>query len=256
MPKKTITDYVFYKIVCDDCPDYIYIGSTSNFRDRKSGHKRSCNNPNEKNHNIKLYQVIREYGGWTNWNMVVIDKAEQLTLTDSRIKEEQLRKKYNGNLNMCRAFRSDEEKKEYFKEFYEQNKDKILEQKKEFYEQNKDSILEHKKEYREQNKDKITKQQKKHYEQNKDKILEKQKEHYEQNKDKILEKQKERYEQNKDEILEQNKKYKEKNKEKISEKRKEKITCICGCEISRPNLSRHLKNDKHINLMKLQNQEN
>jgi len=200
MPKKTITDYVFYKIVCDDCPDYIYIGSTSNFRDRKSGHKRSCNNPNEKNHNIKLYQVIREYGGWTNWNMVVIDKAEQLTLTDSRIKEEQLRKEYNGNLNMCRAFRSDEEKKA---------DKKILN--KEYREKNKEIIVEKGKEYNELNRDKIS---------------------------------------------ERMKEYREKNKEIIVEKQKEKITCICGCKITKHNLNRHIKNDKHINLMKLQNQEN
>ena len=155
MPKKTINDYIFYKIACDDCPDYIYIGSTSNFRERKCNHKSYCNNPNAKNHNLKLYQVIREYGGWANWNMIIIDKAEQLTLIDARIKEEQLRKDYNANLNSLRAYTSDEERKDYNKTL-----------------------------------------------------------------------------------------------------NKKKTTCICGCEMTKTNISRHIKTDKHINLMKLQNQEN
>ena len=55
-------------------------------------------------------------------------------------------------------------KKQYQKEYYEKNKDKI----KEYYEKNKDKIKEVKKEYREKNKDKI----KEYYEKNKDKIKE------------------------------------------------------------------------------------
>ena len=54
---------------------------------------------------------------------------------------------------------------EYFKAYYEANKDKIAEQRKAYYEANKDKI----KAYREANKDKI----KAYYEANKDKIAEK-----------------------------------------------------------------------------------
>ena len=43
------------------------------------------------------------------------------------------------------------------------------------------------------------------------------------------------------------KEYKEKNKEKINARTKEKITCTCGCVLSKVNLSRHKKSPKHSN---------
>lgn len=45
------------------------------------------------------------------------------------------------------------------------------------------------------------------------------------------------------------KKYYEKNKEYIIEYRSQKITCECGCEITKWNLSRHIKSQKHIKLL-------
>jgi len=90
-------------------------------------------------------------------------------------------------------------------EYYEQNKDKLLQQGKEYQEQNKDKIKEYIKEYQEQNKDKILQQKKEYYQQNKDKILQKGKEYREQNKEKINEYQKEYREQNRDKILQKQK---------------------------------------------------
>ena len=43
-------------------------------------------------------------------------------------------------------------------------------------------------------------------------------------------------------------KYKQ-NKEKISERYKEKITCECGCILSKGDLYKHKKTQKHINIM-------
>jgi len=117
-----MSQYIFYKIVCEDCPEYIYIGSTKSFRHRKNQHKSKCNNINQKSYNLKLYNKIRENGGWDNWSMVIIDEGNDLTLTDARIKEEELRVKYNGNLNMQKSYSSDEDKKEYKKEYYINNK--------------------------------------------------------------------------------------------------------------------------------------
>jgi predicted GIY-YIG superfamily endonuclease len=31
--------YYIYKICCDDCPDFVYVGSTKAFRQRKAQHK-------------------------------------------------------------------------------------------------------------------------------------------------------------------------------------------------------------------------
>ena len=75
MPKDEI-DYsntIFYKIYCktDDVKD-IYVGHTTNFVQRKYMHKAACNRDKCRNHNLKVYQFIREHGGWNNWKMDIV----------------------------------------------------------------------------------------------------------------------------------------------------------------------------------------
>ena len=53
---------------------------------------------------------------------------------------------------------------------------------------------------------------------------------------------------NKEKINGRSKQYYENNKEKILEKMKEKITCECGCIITRSNIGQHRKSKKHIKL--------
>ena len=60
---------------------------------------------------------------------------------------------------------TEEEKKEYKKQYYQKNKEKILEHKKEYYKKNK----EHKKEYYKKNKEKVKESGKEYREQNKEK---------------------------------------------------------------------------------------
>ena len=107
------------------------------------------------------------------------------------------------------------------KQWYKENRDKIVECHKQYYENNKDKIVEKQKQYRENNKDKKAEYDKQYRENNKDKIAERNKQYYENNKDKILEKQKQYYENNKDKILEQQKQYSENNKYKIAERNKQ-----------------------------------
>ena len=110
--------YVIYKIVCDDLLDYVYVGSTVAFRQRKSQHKNNCINPIRKNHNLKLYQTIRDNGGWDKWRMVIINECEKgLTKTQAHIIEEEFRVKLNGNMNIRKCYRTEEELKEYRKEY-------------------------------------------------------------------------------------------------------------------------------------------
>jgi hypothetical protein len=75
MPKAEI-DYsntIFYKIYCKDTNiNDLYVGLTTNFVQRKHAHKQSCNNEKTMNHNCKLYKVIRNAGGWDNWQMEII----------------------------------------------------------------------------------------------------------------------------------------------------------------------------------------
>jgi hypothetical protein len=76
MPKTEI-DYsntIIYKITCKD-PNItdVYVGHTTNFVQRKHTHKQSCINSKSPNHNCKLYQVIRNNGGWGNWCMEIVN---------------------------------------------------------------------------------------------------------------------------------------------------------------------------------------
>ncbi len=211
-----MSHYIFYKIVCEDCPDYIYIGSTKSFRSRKYQHKSICNNINSKSHNLKIYEKIRENGGWDNWNMIIIDEADDLTFTQARIKEEELRLKYNGNLNLNKAYTTEEEAKErnkkIMKNYYENNKEAIKEYAKEYRENNKETILEYKKEYLENNKEKITEHKKLYYQNNKDKYKEINKEYREKNKEAMAEHKKLHYQNNKEKYREYRKEYYQKKK--------------------------------------------
>ena len=74
MPK-TIIDYSktqIYKIINNDCPELVYVGSTTNFTKRKQQHKAATVNSNSPKYNRKLYVSIRDNSGWDNWKMIVI----------------------------------------------------------------------------------------------------------------------------------------------------------------------------------------
>ena len=71
------------------------------------------------------------------------------------------------------------------------------------------------------------------------------KEYYQDNREKRLEYQKQYNEDNHDKSFEQKKQYYNDNKQIIGEKRKEKITCECGCVLTKNHLQRHRKTNKH-----------
>jgi len=66
---------VVYKLACKDplVPD-VYVGSTTNFIKRKYGHKSATTNYKSKSYDTKIYEFIRNHGGWYNWDMVEIEK--------------------------------------------------------------------------------------------------------------------------------------------------------------------------------------
>ena len=147
--------YYIYKICCDDLPNFVYVGSTKAFRQRKRQHKSSCNN----NNNIKLYQTIRENGGWDNWRMVIIEECGEISFTQAKIKEEEHRVKLNANLNMLKCHTTEEERKEQKKENFKN------------WNTNNEIRKEYMKEYRKNNKEKINESRRQYYQKNKEKLL-------------------------------------------------------------------------------------
>jgi hypothetical protein len=217
-----------YKLTTIHNPDLVYYGSTVNpLYKRKGSHKSyfKCNRLDCTS--FKLFEL-----GIDDVEITLVENIN----CNSKEELHQRERFYIENNNCVNKFIPTRTIKEYRKQNYEQNKDKIKESSKKNYEQNKDKIKQYQQEYREQNKDKLIKQRKENYEENKDKIKEQRKEYRElnkdkikeqkkeyreQNKDKIKESSKENYEQNKDKILNRQKEYREQNKDKIREQRKE-----------------------------------
>ena len=113
----------------------IYIGSTCNFTRRKHKHKTTCNNENDKDYNLKLYQYIRENDGWDAWVMTKIIDYPCNSKSELNIMERRYIDNYKSTLNCNIPTRTN-------KQYQNDNKEKIAQRKKRHYEANKDKILE------------------------------------------------------------------------------------------------------------------
>lgn len=177
MGRPEFNNYTFYKFSCKtEDINCCYVGSTANFLARQRNHKYSTNNTNSKDYNLKLYETIRANGGWENWTMSIIGEAENISLKDARIKEEEYRVNLKAELNMQKAYRSEECIKENNKvrnkKHYEANKEHKYEYNKKYVEINKEKIKENAKARREANKEHIKENAKTWREANKEKIKE------------------------------------------------------------------------------------
>lgn len=192
MPRKAI-DYsntIIYKLCCND-PTItdIYVGHTTNWTNRKRHHKCRCNNEKDKNHNIYVYQFIREHGGWTNWSMIEIEKISCVDTHEALKNERKYFDLLGATLNIDTPSRTKHEyyidTKEHIIEYRKEHKEHIKEIHKKYCEENKEHIKELNKKYYEENKEKNKERNKKYREENKEKIHEYNKKYYENKKNKI-----------------------------------------------------------------------
>jgi len=121
---------IVYKIYCKDSNiTECYIGSTNDLQTRKYNHKNNCNNNNSPSYNFKVYKFIKNNGGWDNWDFEILEE------TNEDLK--QLEKQYILTIKPELNSRIEARTK---KEYYEDNKEKILEYKKKYRENNKEKI--------------------------------------------------------------------------------------------------------------------
>ena len=127
---------IIYKIVCknEDVKD-VYVGSTTRFNERRREHKKHCINKIYKEYNYKVYQMIRENGGWDNWDMIEIIKQPCKDGDESHALERHYYELLNCNMNTLVPGRTH---KESSKEYRQQNKDKIKQYKHEYYQKKKE----------------------------------------------------------------------------------------------------------------------
>ena len=90
-----------YKLCCID-PEIkeIYVGSTKNLRVRKSDHKRNCNNENKKEYNFNVYQFIRANGGFSNFDIIQLERVEFNTRHELHARERHYIELLKATLNM------------------------------------------------------------------------------------------------------------------------------------------------------------
>ena len=175
MPKTPI-DYSkcsIYKIEHNDNESLVYVGHTTNFDKRKTSHKSGCYNENDTHYNLKVYQMIRQNGGWDMFKMLEVEKYPCADKREADRRENEVMKELRACMNTNNSFRTKEEITEYHTNYRELHKEKIQERDKKYYEQNKPKIQEYDKKYYEQNKPKIQERSKDYYESNKQEINEK-----------------------------------------------------------------------------------
>ena len=216
----------FYRIVCKDLDiKDCYVGHTTDFKTRKCQHKHNSINSNSEKHKTYVNGFIRENGGWDNWDMILIKTEKCENEIDARSKERDYIEKFKASLNKIkRPYVSEEEKKDWYKEYYGEHREEILEQKKEYWQNKREDRLEYRQEY------------------------------YDRERDNILERKRAKRLENLEEERRRDREHYHKHKEKYLARDKEKVECECGAVVCRGYLREHKKSKKHQQY--LQNQTN
>lgn len=148
MPKSPINynRTTIYKIIKND--DFenanVYVGSTTDFTKRKYLHKYNCCNETKLSH-LKVYDYIRQNGGWKEWNMVEIERYPCTDRRQAEAREEYWRCYLKAELNSKKAFITEDELKDYQKEYRKSNAEYIREYSKKHYQANPEYFREYRK---------------------------------------------------------------------------------------------------------------
>ena len=214
MPKDYSKGKVYIiRPICEHDEGDVYIGSTTKdlLCKRMAEHRSNYKSWKNGKHNcVTIYDLFEKYGV-DNCDIQLLETVCCNNFDELRAKEGYYQRTMKC-VNKCIA---DRKKKEYQKQYAENNKEKFLEYRKEYYEENKEKIKEQKKKYRDEHKEQI----------------------------------KEYYETNKEILSHKKKQYYENNKEKILEQYLEQITCECGRIVTKIHLHRHKKSKIHNELI-------
>ena len=210
--------YIIYEITpLNKSVLYSYVGSTKNFRTRKCNHKNNCYNENDtKKFNFPLYQFILANGGWEAFEMNPIEEIEVENRTQARIREQFFKNDRETKFQVLNVYNPYTNRTEYYKNYCEENSEKIKKREKHYRDENSEKIKEREKKYRDENSGKKKEYLKNYREENSEKINEYQKH------------------------------YRDENKQQINEKANENYICPCGGKFTTTNKIQHYKTLKHL----------
>lgn len=181
MPRTPI-DYsktVMYKIQCTEKPELVYVGHTTDFIRRQCEHRKVSRTTSSKSSHYKLYEMMRENGGWELFKMVQIkefpckNKREAMSEEDKCMIE--LKATLNTKSGVRRALTESDIKARKIKhsEYHKQNREERLQKQKEYRINNAEKI----RAYEEANKDEMNRKQLIRYHDNKHLLNESRKEY-------------------------------------------------------------------------------
>ena len=154
------TNSVIYHIRHMESKEVIYVGSTTNFSNRKTAHKYNCNHEEKKCFTYPIYCHIRDNGGFDCFEIIPIKSLKLENKTELLIAEQEEIDKHQTLVNRNKAHSPIEQKRidhiEKCKKWCENNSEKL----KKYYQENKENINEKHKNYREANKEQIKEKRK------------------------------------------------------------------------------------------------
>ena len=183
--------YIMYKIQPKNTNlVFSYIGHTSEFSRRYEAHKRNTTNIKDlKHYHLKVYQTIRDNGGWDEWEIIEIEKYKCSSKLEARMREQELMISHNTNLNTCKAFITEDERKkkkqEITKKYKAEHVELIKEQQQQYKQEHKEVIKEQMYKYRQEHKAEIYEKKKQYMEANKEHLQAKKKAWAEANKERL-----------------------------------------------------------------------
>ena len=105
MPLKEINyqNTVIYKIQHIEKDDLLYVGHTTDFTKRKSLHKYNSNNELSRQASLKIYQIVRNNGGWDMFKMLEVKKFPCNDKREALAEEDRVMKELKANMNAIGA---------------------------------------------------------------------------------------------------------------------------------------------------------
>ena len=178
--KQDFGNSTIYHIRVISTKQVVYVGSTTDFKERCYNHKSSC-----KNGTSPIYTYIREQGGYELFEIVPVSVLQLTHEIELRMEEQLELEKYTDTLNAQNAYTSKQDRLKQMKDLDEKNKVKLKERRRARYERNLKKESEQSKSRYELNKEKKKEQMKVYSELNKEKLKEKRKAKREQKKSAI-----------------------------------------------------------------------